>query len=49
MNAEIGQTAFKDVIHELVVLNKQPKIQWWPPIELCIYELLHDWGIDFGQ
>ena len=29
MNAEIGQTASKDVIHdESVVLNKQPKIQW---------------------
>lgn len=51
MNAEIGQTAFKDVIHnESVVLNKQPKIQWWPQLSSAFMNCCYiTGGIDFGQ
>ena len=45
MNAEIGQTAFKDVIHELVVLNKQPKIQWWPQLSSAFMNCCYMTGV----
>lgn len=57
LNAEIGQTAFKDGIpDEFVVLKKQSKNfakLLVAPIKLCIYELLSDiigdGDIDLGQ
>lgn len=53
MNAEIGQTAFKDGIHdEFVVLRKQSKNfakLLVDLIKLCIYELLvHNRGYAVG-